>query len=259
MAYKNRCKCSGNFISDRSVYSSTRNKNMFFDQAGRRQFNPFSNNFNSIGPTGPTGPMGPIGPTGQMGPTGSTGPTGPTGLAGATGPTGADQTLKMRSAYIVTYNNNPTDEGMRIETKTNLPLTRVELDPNNYVKLDTTDNTIQFSKPGWYRVQIVVNAYVNYADNQAFNQDIDFVSVGFGEANTDNIYVGGSQWDYDEFPLPIYGHGIIVARDPQTKFALINTTTREIYLSSPKLEHSATKSYFTNPLVSIIIEYLGRE
>jgi len=42
-------------------------------------------------------------------------------------------------------------------------------------------------------------------------------------------------------------------------YELINTTTREIYLSTPKLEHTASKSYFTTLPVSIVVEYLGRE
>ena len=45
---------------------------------------------------------------------GSIGATGPTG---ATGRTGADASLKMRHAYLVTYAPNPTDEGIRVESK----------------------------------------------------------------------------------------------------------------------------------------------
>lgn len=214
----------------------------------------FPVSFNNNNSTGPTGPTGPKGETGEIGPTGPAGPTGPTG------PAGTDLSLKMRSANIVFYAPHPTtDEGVRVESKANLPLTRIELDPNNYVTLNTTTNSFKFNKIGWYRVQFVVSAYVNYADDQAFNPDTDFVSIGFGETGSDNIYVGGSQWDYDEFPLPIFAQGLLSVPNTTTDYSLINTTTREIYLSTPKIENSATKSYFTTLPVSILIEYLGRE
>lgn len=174
------------------------------------------------------------------------------------GPAGADQTLHMRSAYLVKYDENPTDEGIRVESRARLPFTRVEMDPNNYLTLNA-DNTIKFNKIGWYRVTMIISAYANYADNQAFNQDTDFVAVGLAEKGTDNIYIGASQWTYDEFPIPMFAQGILSVVDTNQDYELINTTTREIYLSTPKLEHTASKSYFTTLPVSIVVEYLGRE
>lgn len=194
-----------------------------------------------------------------VGSIGATGPTGATGRTGATGPTGADASLKMRHAYLVTYVPNPTDEGIRVESRERLPITRIEMDPNNYLTLNTADNTLQFNKIGWYRITIVVSAYTNYANNQAFNPDTDFVSVGFCETGTDNIYIGASQWIYDEFPIPMFAQGIISVPDPRATYEIINTTKREFYLLTPKLELSATKSYFTTLPVSVVIEYLGRE
>ena len=86
----------------------------------------------------------------------------------------------MRSPYLVKYDENPTDEGIRVESRARLPFTRVEMDPNNYLTLNA-DNTIKFNKIGWYRVTMIISAYANYADNQAFNQDTDFVAVGLAE------------------------------------------------------------------------------
>lgn len=86
----------------------------------------------------------------------------------------------MRSAYLVKYDENPTDEGIRVESRARLPFTRVEMDPNNHLTLNA-DNTIKFNKIGWYRVTMIISAYANYADNQAFNQDTDFVAVGLAK------------------------------------------------------------------------------
>lgn len=212
-----------------------------------------------VGPTGPVGPMGPMGGVGPTGPMGPTGATGPTGERGEKGEKGDDLTLKMRSAYLVTYLENQTDEGQRVESKARLPLTRVEMDPNKYITLNEADNTFSFNMAGWYRVTMVVSAYTNYADDQAFNQDTDFVAVGLCEVGTDNIYVGASQWIYDEFPIPMFAQGIISVPVPNKTYEIINTTKREIYLSTPKLEHTASKSYFTTLPLSVVIEYLGRE
>ena len=106
---------------------------------------------------------------------------------------------------------------------------------------------------------MIISAYANYADNQEFNQDIDFVAVGLAEKGTDNIYIGASQWTYDECPIPMFAQSILSVVDTNQDYELINTTTREIYLSTPKLEHTASKSYFTTLPVSIVVECLGRE
>ncbi len=280
-----RSRCSLNHPTN--VFVPTSNPNGFFNNSGffptgttpsgqplpplppvtpaRGEDFPFSGGNGLVGPTGPVGPMGPMGnegPTGPIGPTGATGPTGPMGEAGDRGEKGEkgdDLTLKMRSAYLVTYLENQTDEGQKVESKARLPLTRVEMDPNKYVTLNEADNTFSFNVAGWYRVTMVVSAYTNYADDQAFNQDTDFVAVGLCEVGTDNIYVGSSQWIYDEFPIPMFAQGIISVPVPNKTYEIINTTNREIYLSTPKLEHTASKSYFTTLPLSVVVEYLGRE
>ena len=105
------------------IYCSCKNnhpKNISQNPRGFNNFQTTNNPFNNptqgdiipiIGPMGPMGPMGPTGPNGSDGKIGPTGPTGPMG------PAGADQTLHMRSAYLVKYDENPTDEGIRIESK----------------------------------------------------------------------------------------------------------------------------------------------
>lgn len=91
------------------IYCGCKNnhpKNISQNPRGFNNFQTTNNPFNNptqgniipiIGPMGPMGPMGPTGPNGSDGKIGPTGPTGPTG------PAGADQTLHMRSAYLVKY------------------------------------------------------------------------------------------------------------------------------------------------------------
>lgn len=208
--------------------------------------------------TGPTGITGSRGPTGATGPTGVTGPTGATGVTGPTGPTGeAGGELRMRSAYLAKYHDYAGDIGQLVVSGGRIDFTRKELDPNEYVVLND-DNTIQFNEPGWYKLTIIANAYVPFK-NGGFDPETDFVSIGFRQADTDNIYIGGSQWIYNEKPLPLIAQGIIVVPSTDTKFELVNVSKRGIYLSTPKIENISSKSYFTNMPVSLIVEYLGRK
>lgn len=196
--------------------------------------------------------------TGPTGITGSRGPTGPTGATGPTGPTGeAGENLRMRSAYLAKYHDYVGDIGELVVSGGRVAFTRKEIDPNEYVTLND-DNTFQFNEPGWYKLTIIVNAYVPF-QNGEFDAETDFVSIGLREVDTDNIYVGGSQWIYAEKPLPIFAQGIVVVLNPNTKFELVNVSKRGIYLLTPKIENISSKSYFTNMPASLIAEYLGKK
>lgn len=54
------------------------------------------------------------------------------------------------------------------------------------------------------------------------------------------------------------GQGIIVVEDTNNLYELVNVSKRDIKLVAPEIENLGTKSYFTNTIVNIVIEYLGR-
>ncbi len=84
----------------------------------------------------------PKGFDGVDGEDGVTGPTGATGPKGATGPTGPYQ---IKTAYVVSYNDDPStfpSEGKEIATSGRLPLMRKETDYGGIIELDSNDNTI---------------------------------------------------------------------------------------------------------------------
>lgn len=193
-------------------------------------------------PAGPTGPMGPVGPTGAKGEIGPTGPIGPT---------------KVKNAYIVTYNTNQFVDGIPVDSEERLPLDRVELDVDQLVTVDSTDETIKFNQIGYYKISFMVSARSIKTDTQ-FDPASDFVSIGFRQINTDNIYVGNSKWIYNEEFDMISGQGIVAVNNTDNLYELVNISPQIIYLNSPDLKHIKSKSYFTNSLVNIVIEYLGR-
>lgn len=72
------------------------------------------------------------------------------------------------------------------------------------------------------------------------------------------IYVGASNWIYEEKPINLIGQGIISVDNTNNVYELANVSNKEIYLSSPNIEDIKSKSYFTNQLVTMNIDYLGR-
>ena len=236
----------------------------------------------------PAGPIGPVGPTGPTGPTGQadtivvgktiTTPAGtiasvsdckvgnqhtlefaiPRGYDGATGATGPTGPTLMRSAYLVTFEDGTSAYGVPIPSLARLPIDRSELDISNILTLDSTEETIKFNQIGYYKVTFVVSAYV-LGTNGQFDKDKDFVTIGFRQCDTDNIYIGGSKWIYNEQVEQVTGQGIVVVDDVSKLYELVNLSKETIRLFAPDIKNISSKSYFTNPLVNIIIEFLGKQ
>lgn len=188
-----------------------------------------------------------IGPTGPKGDKGDIGPTGPTGPALST----------YRNSYLVTFNDGSSSGGIVVPANEALPLERKELDLTNLITLDTENETIKFNTVGYYKLTFVVSSYVKKT-NTGFNPDTDFVSLGFRKINTDNIYIGASSWISDEVPRQITAQGIIAVEDTNNLYELANVGKKDICLFSPDISDIGSQSYFTNSLITIVIEYLGR-
>lgn len=187
------------------------------------------------------GPQGEIGPMGPQGPKGEQGEMGPTGPSNST----------VRSAYLVTFHDS--DE-INVPILSQIPIKHKELDLTNLITLN--DNVIQFNIAGYYHISILVSAYTK---NNIGNPDTDFVTIGFRKKNTDDIYIGASSWKDNELATQIKAEGMIAVINPKEEYELANLSNQEIYLSSPKLNDISSNSYFTNSLVTIFIEYLGRQ
>ena len=199
-----------------------------------------------IGPTGPTGPTGPSG-----GPTGPTGPTGATGVTGPTGPT------LLRSVYFATFNDGTQKDGILIAPGERLPITRTEIDVSNLAQLDTTNKTIKFNIVGYYSVTFTVSAYTKQETTE-FDPTKDLVALGFRLINTDNVYIGTSEFIYNEEVKQLFAKGIIAVENTDNLYELVNLSKQAIYLNSPDIKDLGTHSYFANSLVTITVEYLGR-
>lgn len=203
------------------------------------------------GPKGDTGEQGEKGLDGAPGPQGQVGPIGP---IGPTGPTGPEE---IQVGYFITYNNNFPAAGVEVLSGQRLPITRKEVDNADIYELNEAENIITFKKQGNYKVEFSVSAYVLFENGTTFNPKTDFISVGFRKVDEDTIYAGASQYIYNQSAVTLNSQGLIVIGNVNDTVELVNFAKRSLYLDSPRLENTLTDSYHINPVVSLVIEYLG--
>lgn len=174
-------------------------------------------------------------------------PKGEKGDTGATGP------QLIESSYLATFVDNYPDLGLKISPNENMPITRIEIMTSDICSLD--NNTIKFKKIGHYKISFKVYTYTKI--DGTFNPNEDFVALGFKPSNSDNIYIGSSNFTNNE-PSLIYASGILSVVDLNTEYNIVNLGKKDIYLKTPDLKNINSNSYFVNSPVTIIIEYLGK-
>lgn len=199
------------------------------------------------GDKGEKGDKGDIGPQGIMGPPGEVGPTGPKGDPGPS---------KIKTAYLVTFNEGLPTEGISINSLSRLPVERSELDIDNLATLDQTEKTIKFNVAGYYKITFVVSARIE--PENPFSSESDFITIGFRQINTDNVYIGTSKWLYENQYTNLLAQGILAVDNPANIYELVNLSSKTIYLNTPDIKHIKSISYFNNAIVNIVVEYLGR-
>lgn len=185
------------------------------------------------------------------------GPKGDTGEKGEKGDKGEDGYTLSKASYIVTFNDDDTGNGVSVLSNNRLPLERLELNIDNMVTLDSDNNTIKFNEIGYYKVSFTVSAYplVNGLD---FDPTTDIVAIGFKATSTDNVYIGTSQFVYNGEAVELYGQGVISVMDSDTLYELCNLSKSTIFLDTPDIMNISSNSYFSNPLITMVIVYLGK-
>ena len=174
---------------------------------------------------------------------------GPTGPIGPTGPKGRE---RLGVVYLATFESDKI-EGIEVLENMRIPLTRKEIDTQNILELDTNNNLITFNKNGTYKVTIILYGYCK-TSKDSFDENKDFISIGLRGINTDNIYVGASQWIKSEKTLPIFAQGVITINDNSIPYELVNLAKTTLYLKTPNIANLNTNSYFANAPLTIIID-----
>ena len=192
-------------------------------------------------------------PKGATGPQGEVGPTGPQGIQGPTGP------YQIKTAFVVSYNDDPTtfpSEGKEITSNGRLPLMRKETDYGGIIELDSNDNTIQFNQTGVYKITFTVNAYVKKTGSD-FDPETDFVAVAFRAADSDEIIAAGNTWCSVECASNVVGQGVFVVSDVATAYELVNLQVKSVYINGCDITQTVSQSYFGGPMVSMVITKLS--
>ncbi len=207
------------------------------------------------GDKGERGEQGAQGNPGERGDKGDPGEVGPQGVKGDRGEQGPAGPLSIPCAFILSYNDDPNTfpvVGMEITSNSRLPLNRLEAHHDDIITLDPEQNTIQFKQTGLYYVSFVTNAYIKKSDTN-FNPQTDFVAVSFRENNTDRIIASANTWSNEEVAHNISGQGLLVVNDISSLYELVNTQKRSIYINGADITQTVSNSYFTVPMVSVII------
>ena len=172
-------------------------------------------------------------------------------MYGSTGPTGPEE---IGVVYFATFNDKDTD-GYIVESNNRIPISRKEVDNTELCTL-YPDNTIGFNKEGVYRVDFIITTY--NSSNPDFDEDDDVVAVGFKKVNEQIVYAGGSSWFGNEPNTKIIGQGMFIIKNTESELMeLINMSKHSINLNTPSIGNTTSQSYFINPLVTILIQYLG--
>lgn len=139
-----------------------------------------------------------------------------------------------------------------------MPIDRLKLDISDIVTLDTNEETIRFNVAGYYKITFTVSAYAQQSDTD-FDPTKYFVVLGFRLVSKDDIFIVASEWIYYDEPTQIMSQGIISVGDIANAYELVNLSSQTIFLNTPDLNCISSSSHFTNSLITIVIEYLGRQ
>lgn len=185
---------------------------------------------------------------GEKGDKGDIGPTGPTGPS------------EIKAVYVVTL-KDPSLEleefGMEIKSGGRLPLRRMDITSTreNIIQLNSNEDTIQFNEIGTYEIIFTFNGNILLTDN--YDIKTDFVSVGFRAVDADEVYIGANNWNTDETPHNVTGIGLLRVTDIATAYELVNLQKKSMYLVGGDKKNTLTNSYFTTPMVTMIIKKLS--
>ena len=129
-------------------------------------------------------------------------------------------------------------------------------DALNRIERDSKCNPFGCNLVGYYKITFVVSARIE--PENPFSSESDFVTIGFRQINTDNVYIGTSKWIYENKYTNLLAQGILAVDNPANIYELVNLSSKTIYLNTPDIKHIKSISYFNNAIVNIVVEYLGR-
>ncbi len=95
-------------------------------------------------------------------------------------------------------------------------------------------------------------------DNMTTLEDMTY-SVGLKKMFERIIYAGDAVYaNPGDKNIKLVGQGLFVIKEPiKEEMELVNLCNHDIVLNSPSIDYLSTESYFANPVISMVIQYLG--
>ena len=197
------------------------------------------------------------GEKGDKGDKGDKGEKGEQGEKGEKGDRGGNIIPEIYIGTLRTPVFQVPNDGLEIKSGERLPLKDIHgrsVTPD-IIELNSQENTLKFVEAGAYEVIFNFNGYVNYTQDN-FNFETDFVSVGFREVDSDNVYIGVNDYSFNEVPHNISAIGVLQVADASKPYELVNLQKKSLYILGGEKSQTLTNSYFTTPIVSMIIKKL---
>lgn len=165
------------------------------------------------------------------------------------------------ATYLVTL-RDPSfvipDEGLEIRSGERLPIKNIHdrSTTQGVVTLDAQNNTLSFLEGGAYEITATFNGFVKFPEGD-FQPDRDFLCVGFREVNSDNVYIGVNDYNAQQTPHNITMQGILQIPNPTKPYEIVNLQKKSLFLLGGKKSQTLTNSYFTTPILTLIIKKLS--
>lgn len=227
----------------RDVYIFDENKGAWINQG------PFK---------GEKGEKGDKGDQGEQGPRGIRGEKGEKGERGEKGDKGEIPPFIIKTVYLSSFRDpsKVTEKGLEIPSGGRLPIQRIQTTSNTNIVQLNDDNTIQFNETGTYEILFNLNGFLK-TTTYPFDPERDFLAVGFRPADSNEVYVATNDWSFSEVPHNVMGIGLIQVNSLATAYELANLQKNPMILTGGNKDYTITNSYFTTPMLTMIIRKLN--
>ena len=192
---------------------------------------------------------------------GEKGDRGEKGDKGDKGDPANPELLAVREMYFATLQDPSlatTDEGYKVASGERIPIKTFQATSSriSVARLDSDNNIITFTEKGTYEILANFNGYVKQTGD-AFDPKTDFVCVGIREVDSDNVYIGTNQFTHLNIPHNITMMGVLQIADETKPYEIVNLQKKDLYLLAGQKDQTLTNSYFTTPLLNLIVKKLN--
>ena len=91
---------------------------------------------------------------------------------------------------------------------------------------------------------------------QDYNVKTDFVSIGFREVDSNNVYIGANDYSPLQTTHNITMIGLLQVADNAIPYEIVNLQKKPLFIIGGEKAQTLTNSYFTTPILTMLIKKL---